>query len=58
VALQPQGVTVERGDSIMQMPNQPLHRTAAQHILGQFETLPRAAVGELIRWATSGRSRS
>jgi hypothetical protein len=27
----------------------PLHRTAAQHVLGQFETLPRAAVGELIR---------
>ena len=33
----------------MQMPNQPFHRTAAQHVLGQFETLPRAAVGELIR---------
>jgi len=33
----------------MQMPNQPLHRTAAQRVLAQFETLPRAAVGELIR---------
>jgi hypothetical protein len=35
----------------MQMPNQPLRRTVAHHVLGQFETLPRAAVGELIRWA-------